>query len=46
MSWEDVLKVLTPRMFLENIQNIVGEKLEVPVVKVETDILWIPKEER
>tara|TARA_R110001592_G_scaffold72383_1_gene220947 strand:- start:1755 stop:2114 length:360 start_codon:yes stop_codon:yes gene_type:complete len=27
MSWEDVLKVLTPRMFLENIQNIVGGEI-------------------
>ena len=28
MTWEDILKVLTPRMFLENLQNIVGGKIE------------------
>jgi len=27
MGWEDVLKVLTPRMFLENIQNIIGGEI-------------------
>ena len=28
MSWQDVLKVLTPRMFLENIQTVIGGQIE------------------
>ena len=28
MSWEDVLKVLTPRMFLENIQTVIGGEIK------------------